>query len=74
MLMGQVDNAIGLIDAIRPAWTDVQRERFLAIATADAVKKGLVGIHDARAPVADLAFYKRWVSASSVLCDPAHFA
>lgn len=57
----KVDNAIGLIEAIRPPWSDVQREAFLGIATADAVSKGLVGIHDARAPVADLTFYKRCV-------------
>jgi predicted amidohydrolase YtcJ len=53
----QVDNAIGLIEAIRPVWTDQQREAFLGIATADAVSKGLTAIHDARAPKADLAFY-----------------
>jgi hypothetical protein len=58
----KVDNAIGLIDAIRPTWTDTQRGAFLGIATADAVKKGLTGIHDARAPKADLAFYKSYVS------------
>lgn len=57
----KVDNAIGLIEAIRPPWTDTQREAFLGIATADAVSKGLVGIHDARAPIADLGFYKRYV-------------
>ena len=50
-----------MIEAIRPVWTDKQREAFLGIATADAVSKGLTGIHDARAPVADLAFYKSYV-------------
>jgi hypothetical protein len=56
-LIPQVDNAIGLIEAIRPVWTNQQRESFLGIATADAVSKGLTAIHDARAPKADLDFY-----------------
>ena len=48
-----------LLEAVRPPWTDVQRERYLNIMTSDGLSKGLTGVHDARVPEADLAFFKR---------------
>jgi len=56
-----VDNAVDLLEAVRPPWTDVQREAYLNIMTDDSLSKGLTGVHDARVPAADLAFYKRYV-------------
>lgn len=58
-----------LINAVRPPWTDVQRRMFLDIMMEDALSKGLVGVHDAMVPVADLAFYKRLVLGPKSLAD-----
>lgn len=42
---------------------------FLDIMMEDALSKGLVGVHDAMVPVADLAFYKRLVLGPKSLAD-----
>jgi hypothetical protein len=39
----------------------VQREAYLEIMTNDGLSKGMTGVHDARVPQADLAFFKRSV-------------
>ena len=57
----QLDNAIDLLEVVRPPWTDNQREAYLELMTNDGLSKGLTGVHDARVPADDLAFYKRFV-------------
>ena len=50
-----------LLEAIRPPWTDTQRRAYLDLMTSEGLSKGLTGVHDARVPAADLAFFKRSV-------------
>ena len=50
-----------LLEAIRPPWTDTQRKAYLDLMTSEGLSKGLTGVHDARVPAADLAFFKRCV-------------
>ncbi|WWD21904.1 hypothetical protein CI109_106392 [Kwoniella shandongensis] len=52
-----VDNAIELLKAIRPPWTDADRERYLDIMVKDALSKGLTGVHDAQGFLEDQQFF-----------------
>ena len=54
-----MDNAIDLLEAKRPPWTDDQRKAYLDIMAKDGLAKGLTGVHDAKVPVSDLAFFKQ---------------
>ncbi|OXB36538.1 hypothetical protein LQV05_004837 [Cryptococcus neoformans] len=54
-----IDNAISLLTAIRPAWTDIDRERFLDIVVRDALSHGLTGAYDAMGLVSDQPFWRR---------------
>lgn len=54
-----MDNAIDLLDAIRPPWTDEQRAKFLEVTTQEALRVGMVGVHDARSFPKDVQFYHR---------------
>ncbi|RSH90101.1 hypothetical protein EHS25_001434 [Saitozyma podzolica] len=54
-----VDNAINLLNEIRPKMSDKQREIYLARMATDGLAKGLTGVHNARASLEDVAFFKR---------------
>lgn len=54
-----IDNAISLLTAIRPAWTDIDRERFLNIVVQDALSHGLTGAYDAMGLISDQPFWRR---------------
>ncbi|WVW78929.1 hypothetical protein I302_100892 [Kwoniella bestiolae CBS 10118] len=54
-----VDNAIDMLTAIRPPWTDQDRERYLQIMLEDAMSKGLTGVHDAQGFLKEVPFWKR---------------
>jgi predicted amidohydrolase YtcJ len=60
-LIVQVDNAINLLNEIRPKMSDKQREIYLARMATDGLAKGLTGVHNARASLEDVAFFKRSV-------------
>jgi hypothetical protein len=55
----QVDNAINLLNKIRPAMTDARRELYLSRMTRDGLSNGLTSVHNARASPDDIAFFKR---------------
>ncbi|WRT65197.1 uncharacterized protein IL334_002140 [Kwoniella shivajii] len=54
-----VDNAINMLTAIRPPWTDEDRERYLNIMLQDAMSKGLTGVHDAQGFLKEVPFWER---------------
>ncbi|ODN88487.1 amidohydrolase [Cryptococcus wingfieldii CBS 7118] len=54
-----IDNAINQLAAIRPAWTDDDRERFLNVMLKDALKGGLTGVHDAQGFEKDQKFWRK---------------
>ncbi|WWD00123.1 hypothetical protein V866_007031 [Kwoniella sp. B9012] len=54
-----IDNAIDMLTAIRPPWTDEDRERYLNIMLKDAMSKGLTGVHDAQGFLKGVPFWKR---------------
>nr|XP_019008917.1 amidohydrolase [Kwoniella pini CBS 10737]OCF47698.1 amidohydrolase [Kwoniella pini CBS 10737] len=54
-----VDNAIDMLTAIRPPWTDEDRERYLNIMLNDAMSKGLTGVHDAQGFLKEVPFWMR---------------
>lgn len=56
---GQVDNAMELVYAAVPAWTDAQREGFLGKMMDDALAVGMTGVHDAMLSEADYRFFQR---------------
>ncbi|KAJ9103233.1 hypothetical protein QFC21_002656 [Naganishia friedmannii] len=41
-----VDDAMLLIDKVRPQWTETQMQEYLNLTIEDGLSKGLVGIHD----------------------------
>lgn len=53
-----LDNAVDLVLAKLPPWTDAQKTRYLAAAVEQMHSHGLVGLHDAMVSPQDLAFYK----------------
>jgi predicted amidohydrolase YtcJ len=55
-----VDNAIDLLNAIRPPWTEVQMRTFLERVQRDGLSKGLTGIHNARLALDHARFFKRY--------------
>ena len=55
----QLDNAIDLVEAIRPPYTEKQYEVALERMMDDALSKGMTGVHDARLEEAFLPFFKR---------------
>ncbi|WWC59026.1 uncharacterized protein I303_101572 [Kwoniella dejecticola CBS 10117] len=54
-----VDNAIDMLTAIRPPWTDEDRERYLNIMLNDAMSKGLTGVHDAQGFLREVPFWRK---------------
>lgn len=52
-----MDNAIDLINEIRPKWSDAQRQLFLKRMSDEALSKGLTGVHNARTPKDDVDFF-----------------
>ncbi|KAG8908920.1 hypothetical protein FRB99_000023 [Tulasnella sp. 403] len=54
-----VDNAMNLIVAKQPPWTDDQRLQYFRITARDALAHGLTSIHDAYSTLADVKFFKR---------------
>ncbi|KAK8846587.1 hypothetical protein IAR55_005673 [Kwoniella newhampshirensis] len=54
-----IDNAIDLLKASRPPWTDTDRERYLQIMVQDALSKGMTGVHDAQGFLEDQLFYRK---------------
>lgn len=46
-----------LLNAIRPPWTDSQRQSFIDNMARDGLSKGLTGVHNARTMKADADFY-----------------
>lgn len=56
----QVDNAVELVEAIKPPWTDIQRTAYLDRMMEDGLSKGLTGVHDARVQPEDARYFKRY--------------
>jgi predicted amidohydrolase YtcJ len=54
-----LDDAMNLIDLVRPQWTETQMEGFLKRTVNDAVKVGVTGIHDAYGLPEHIEFYQR---------------
>ncbi|EIW68565.1 hypothetical protein TREMEDRAFT_13762, partial [Tremella mesenterica DSM 1558] len=54
-----LDNAIDLVNAVKPKWSDTQRTTYLHRVTRDALSKGLTCLHDAQAFKDDAEFYKK---------------
>ncbi|WVQ83884.1 hypothetical protein IAT38_006028 [Cryptococcus sp. DSM 104549] len=53
-----LDKAIDLLTAIRPPWTNDDRERYLNIMADAALSKGLTGVHDAQGLTSDQPFWR----------------
>jgi predicted amidohydrolase YtcJ len=56
-----IDNALDLIDNVKPARTEVETVQCFEITMRDALRFGLTSIHDAAAFPDDIAFFKRYV-------------
>ncbi|RXK39578.1 hypothetical protein M231_03080 [Tremella mesenterica] len=54
-----LDNAIDLVNTVKPKWSDTQRTTYLQRVTRDALSKGLTGLHDAQAFKDDVEFYRK---------------
>ncbi|KAI0277880.1 amidohydrolase 3 [Russula aff. rugulosa BPL654] len=54
-----IDNALDLIDNVKPARTEVETVQCFEITMRDALRFGLTSIHDAAAFPDDIAFFKR---------------
>jgi hypothetical protein len=57
----QVDDAMFLIDKVRPQWTEAQMQEYLNLTIADGLSKGLVGIHDGGVIPEHVNFFQRYV-------------
>lgn len=57
----QVDDAMFLIDKVRPKWTERQMQEYLNITIQDGLSKGLVGIHDGGVVPDHVDFFQRYV-------------
>lgn len=55
----QIDNAMDLVIAVQPPWTDIQRESFLDKMMDDALAVGMTGVHDAMVAKGDYEFYRK---------------
>ncbi|KAJ9122933.1 hypothetical protein QFC24_003971 [Naganishia onofrii] len=54
-----VDDAMFLIDKVRPQWTEAQMQEYLNLTIADGLSKGLVGIHDGGVIPEHVNFFQR---------------
>lgn len=54
-----LDNAMKLLDAVRPEIDEATTERALKLAMQDAVMNGLTGLHDASIPLSEMRAYMR---------------
>jgi predicted amidohydrolase YtcJ len=54
-----VDNAMSLVTAVIPPWTDEDRTRFLRTTARQMLDSGLTSVHDASLSLADIAFLRR---------------
>jgi len=61
-----LDDAMNIIDLVRPQWSEVQMEAFLKRTIDDAVKVGVTGIHDAYGLAEHVEFYQRSVAWNAV--------
>ena len=55
-----IDNALDLIDNVKPARTEVETVQCFETTMRDALRFGLTSIHDAAAFPDDIAFFKRY--------------
>ncbi|ORY86060.1 amidohydrolase 3 [Leucosporidium creatinivorum] len=53
-----VDNAMALVTAVIPPWTDEDRLRFLRTTARQMLDSGLTSVHDASLSLADIAFLR----------------
>ena len=68
----QIDNAMDLIEASKPKWTDELRQTYLERMMDDGLSRGLTCVHDARASLEDYRFYRRWDFFVSLCPRPNH--
>ncbi|KAL8278996.1 hypothetical protein RQP46_008665 [Phenoliferia psychrophenolica] len=54
-----LDNAMALVLAVVPPWTDADRIRFLTATARKMLDTGLTSVHDASLSLADIAFLKK---------------
>jgi predicted amidohydrolase YtcJ len=59
-----VDNAMDLVDNLKPARTEVEYLQWFETTMRDALRFGLTSIHDAASFPYDIAFFKRHVLAN----------
>ncbi|OCF40205.1 amidohydrolase [Kwoniella heveanensis CBS 569] len=57
-----IDNAIDLVKAIQPPWSDEDKERYLNVMIQDALSKGLTGVHDAQMFLKDAPFWTKMMA------------
>ncbi|KAJ9119110.1 hypothetical protein QFC22_003601 [Naganishia vaughanmartiniae] len=60
-----VDDAMFLIDKVRPQWTEAQMQEYLNLTIQDGLSKGLVGIHDGGVIPEHVEFFQRYVCTPS---------
>lgn len=53
-----LDNAMALVTAVIPPWTDADRLRFLKTTARQMLDSGLTGVHDASLSLDDIKFLK----------------
>jgi len=54
-----IDNAMNLVEAVRPSRTEAQTLGFLKKTMREGLKRGLVGVHDAGVPPEDVVFFQK---------------
>lgn len=54
-----IDDAMQLIDAVRPKWTEQQTRDYLDLAMSDGARYGLTGIHDAGVEPDHIQLFKK---------------
>ena len=62
-----IDNAMDLIDKLKPVPSDVETLRWFETTMSDALRFGLTSIHDAASFPNDIAFFKRHVLLANLL-------
>lgn len=63
-----LDNAMGLVEEVRPQWTETQMKGYLERTVADAVSKGVVGIHDAFGLPEHVDFFEKYADSCLAWC------
>ena len=62
-----VDNAMDLINELKPAPTEAETVQWFETTMRDALRFGLTSIHDAASFPSDIAFFKRHVFLANLL-------